>query len=295
MLLLGSKKLNKKPFYFSIDFEDFTYDLTRSLGIEPLSNIPALHLAYDVINNFLEKNLSNPKVTFFTTGTVARLAPDLLKQISNDGHEIASHYNYHDLMFKQSNNEIEKNLIEAKESIYKAVGYEPLGFRAPVFSIPLERRDIFDVLKKHFKYDSSYVIHPSQNKFSNYKNEIPLNCNDFLEVPVFTKKYFLDKFQMKSGGTFLRFFSKKMLKDTMNHSYDNGYYPLVYLHPYDYLTGKEFWVTFDKFAQTKDLRNLIKYLRQIQWISIGNKSVFPKLKFLLESFEHQGPMMNLLD
>ena len=72
-----------------------------------------------MINNFLEKNFSNSKVTFFTTGTVARLAPDLLKQISNDGHEIASHYNYHDLMFKQSNNEIEKNLIEAKESIYR--------------------------------------------------------------------------------------------------------------------------------------------------------------------------------
>jgi len=265
------------------------------LGIEPSSNLPALNLAYEVINSFLEKNFSNPKVTFFTTGTVARFAPDLLKQISNDGHEIASHYNYHDLMFKQSNSEIEKNLIEAKESIFKAVGYEPLGFRAPVFSIPIERRDIFEVLRKHFKYDSSYVIHSSQKQFRNYKNEVPLNFSDLLEVPVFTKKYFFNRFQMKSGGTFLRFFSKKMLMDTMNYSHNNGYYPLVYLHPYDYLDDREFWVSFDKFAQTKNVKNLIKYFRQIQWIGIGNKSVFPKLKFLLESFEHQGPMKNLLD
>ena len=45
----------------------------------------------------------------------------------------------------------------------------------------------------------------------------------------------------------------------------------------------------------KDLKNSIKYFRQIQWIGIGNKSVFPKLEYLLEHFEHQGPMKILLE
>jgi hypothetical protein len=295
LLSLGSNKLNKKPFYFSIDFEDFSFDLTRSIGLEPQSNFEALELAYEVINTFLSEHFINPHITFFTTGTVARIAPDLLRRIASDGHEIASHYNYHDLMFKQTNQEIETNLVAAKESIFKAVGYEPLGFRAPVFSIPKERQDIFTVLKKHFKYDSSYVVHPTHKEYKNYQNEFPIVDDNFLEIPVLTKDYFFNKLQMKSGGTFLRFFSKEMLKETMDSSLKNGYMPLIYLHPYDYLTNREFWVSWKLFKQTNDIKNWVKYFRQIQWIGIGNKSVFPKMKYLLQFYEHQGPMKNLLD
>ena len=100
---------------------------------------------------------------------------------------------------------------------------------------------------------------------------------------------------MKSGGTFLRFFSKEMLKETMDSSLKNGYMPLIYLHPYDYLTNREFWVSWKLFKQTNDIKNWVKYFRQIQWIGIGNKSVFPKMKYLLQFYEHQGPMKNLLD
>ena len=251
--------------------------------------------SYSVIQEFIEKNLNNKKVTFFTTGTVARSAPDLLKRIHNDGHEIASHYNFHDLMFTQDIQTIEINILEAKNSIFKAVGEEPVGFRAPVFSIPKNRLDIFELLSKHFSYDSSYVLKLSEDEYQNYQEEVPFNIDNFLEVPVLTKKYFHHKLQMKSGGTFFRFFTKKMIKETMLYSHDNGYPPLIYLHPYDYLQDREFWVDSKYFLKNINLKNSIKYFRQIQWIGIGNKSVFPKLEYLLEHFEHQGPMKILLD
>ena len=60
--------------------------------------------------------------------------PDILKQMIMDGHEVGSHYNLHDLMYKQSNYEIRSNLEIAKDQFSKHAG-EPLGFRAPVFSI----------------------------------------------------------------------------------------------------------------------------------------------------------------
>ena len=100
---------------------------------------------------------------------------------------------------------------------------------------------------------------------------------------------------MKSGGTFLRFFSKNIIKETMLHSYESGYAPLIYLHPYDYLQDREFWVGRKHFLKNLNITNSIKYFRQIQWIGIGNKSVFPKLEYLLNYFEHQGPMKILLD
>lgn len=198
-------------------------------------------------------------------------------------------------MFKQDIQTIEKNILEAKDSIFQAIGEEPIGFRAPVFSIPRNRLDIFELLAKHFKYDSSYVLKLSEKDYKNYKDEVPFNIDNFLEVPVLTKKYFHPKLQMKSGGTFLRFFSKSMIKETMLHTYESGYSPLIYLHPYDYLQDREFWVGRKHFLKNLSLTNSIKYLRQIQWIGIGNKSVFPKLEYLLDYFEHQGPMKILLD
>ena len=53
--------------------------------------------------------------------------------------------------------EIDKNLELAKEAIFKACGYAPKGFRAPVFSIPRERVDIFKVIEKHFEYVANHI------------------------------------------------------------------------------------------------------------------------------------------
>ena len=81
---------------------------------------------------------------------------------SSDGHEIGSHYNHHDLMTFQSLEEIEDNLGLAKESIKLAVGDDPLGFRAPAFSIKPDNYDVFNLIGKYFKYDSSCVVHSNE-------------------------------------------------------------------------------------------------------------------------------------
>ena len=52
---------------------------------------------------------------------------------------------------------------------------------------------------------------------------------------------------------------------------------------------------FNDFIGARKLKYLIKYFRQIQWVGIRNRSVFPKLNYLLDNFEHQGPMSLLLD
>ena len=165
----------------------------RSLDIEPRVNFDALKLGYDLINNFSVNKLASKKITFFTTGTVAQTYPELLQEIVYDGHEIACHYHYHDLMFKESNDEIDKNLGLAKNALFNACGYEPMGFRAPVFSIPKERIDIFKVIEKHFDYDSSYVLY--LNKFSkeDYFQNDPFTLNKLKEFPIVPKPFFNKK------------------------------------------------------------------------------------------------------
>ncbi len=242
------------------------------------------------MNDFSKTKLNGKKLTFFTTGTVARTMPSILKQMVTDGHEVGSHYNLHDLMFKQSNYEIEKNLNIAKESIFKACGQEAIGFRAPVFSITPDRLDIFKEIDKVFKYDSSHVLNLNLHDKIYYKSLKPFDEIDLIEFPIVPKGYVNGKAQIKSGGTFLRLFSKKIIKDVMEFNHENGFTPQVYMHPYDYLSNQEFWVKLGEFSRTKKLASIIKYLRQNQWSRLGNGSVFNKLDYLLNFFEHKGPM-----
>lgn len=287
-------KLSLKPFYFSVDLEDFTYNLLRVLGHETETNFNALDLSYEVIRSFSKQKLDNKKITFFTTGILAKEYPELVQRIHSDGHEIACHYHFHDLMFLEDNSTIENNLVLAKEAIYKACGEEPKGFRAPVFSIPERRKDIFKVIERHFDYDSSYVIDLSKRNFDDYKNEPPFNLTKLKEFPIVPKKIPLINFSVKSGGTFLRLFTKRNILRVMEFNYQLGFIPMVYLHPYDYLVNREFWVPFKNFKSVGTLPAYIKYFRQSQWLMLGNKKVFSKLDYLLKHFDHQGRMDSLL-
>ena len=267
----------------------------RNIGVEPRINREALVLSYQLINDFSKQKLNSKKITFFVTALLAKDMSDLLKQIATDGHEIGCHYFYHDLMFKQSNLEINRNLELAKNAIFQATDIEPVVFRAPTFSIPRERRDIFSEVEKHFKLDSSYVLDLGKFTKEQYFQESPFTLEHLIEIPIVPKNFFSRKLKMKSGGTYFRFFSKKMIEEVMLYNVELGFAPLVYLHPYDYLQNREFWVSINDFIGARKLKYLIKYFRQIQWVGIGNRSVFPKLNYLLENFEHQGPMSLLLD
>jgi hypothetical protein len=115
------------------------------------------------------------------------------------------------------------------------------------------------------------------------------------EFPIVPKPFLNKKISIKSGGTFLRLYTKEMMKEVMLFNYQEGFMPLVYMHPYDYLVNKEFWVPLSDFIKSKKITNLVKYPRQLQWTGLRNKTVFPKLEYLLEFFEHQGPMSELLN
>ena len=89
--------MNKIPFYFSVDFEDFYHDKKRQLGhLNPDTLEKPLWKSYEKIKKICENLFSNKKITFFSTGILAQKVPDLLSNIAKDGHEIGCHYHYHD-------------------------------------------------------------------------------------------------------------------------------------------------------------------------------------------------------
>ena len=77
--------------------------------------------------------LNKHKVTavFNTLGKVAESYPSLIKKLSQDGHEIASHGYSHENFVQMSTDEINFRLEKTEKKIQQLIKMKPVGFRAP--------------------------------------------------------------------------------------------------------------------------------------------------------------------
>lgn len=105
----------------------------------------------ETILEVLSKN--NTKATFFVLGWIAEKFPELIKKISDNGHEIASHGYGHDLIYNLDKNEFKNDVIKSKSILEDITGKQVYGYRAPSFSITDWAVDI--LIDTGFLYDTS--------------------------------------------------------------------------------------------------------------------------------------------
>lgn len=122
--------------------------------------------AQRVLELFSELKFSS---TFFFTGVMAKLYPELIKKIASLGHEIGCH-NFHHIDYK---NETPKRFINdlssSKKMLEDISGTEVIGYRSPNSSIP--QNLVGHLQDAGFKYDSS--VTPTRKllgKFGNFTN-----------------------------------------------------------------------------------------------------------------------------
>lgn len=157
--------------FITIDLE---YDFGKS-GCVSIENITPKILDY-----FKKEKI---KVTFFVLGKLVEKYKSLLKEIQNQGNEIASHGYSHKDLFLASENEIEYEIKLSKIAFEKA-GFFPKGFRAPYFNY---RKSLYLILKKYgFLYDSSFSYlsaypFPRLRIFNQSREikQIPISFNNF--------------------------------------------------------------------------------------------------------------------
>jgi len=187
----------------------------------------------------------NQKATFFVLGQIAEKYPQLIKRISEAGHEIASHGYSHTILEELGPDKFEKEIIKTNQIIEKIINKKPIGFRAPNFSLNQKTNWAFETLKKHnFLYDSSF--HPLKIKKIN-------NPSSIKELP------------SSLGGYYFRalplFLYLRLIKGTPS---------MIYLHPY------ELFASSPRLESAPWLRKKIKYL--------GIKKSFKKFEKLLKKF-----------
>ncbi|MBI3466174.1 MAG: DUF3473 domain-containing protein [Planctomycetes bacterium] len=94
--------------------------------------------------------------TFFVLGWIADRYPELVREIAQAGHELASHSYWHRLIYQMSPEEFREDLLRSRESLETAAGQRIDAFRAPSFSITRQSLWALEILAEEgFRIDSS--------------------------------------------------------------------------------------------------------------------------------------------
>lgn len=279
--------------YFSIDFEDFSYDVAREFGLsaDPVMRVKALEQAVLSIQAFIDSTLSNPTITFFCAGIIAEKHPEIIRMIADRGHEIGCHYHFHDSVRHEDVDVFDRQLARARDHLRSASGQDVVGFRAPRFSIDGDDAARYQVIERHFQYDSSLNLDTSADLVDAYRI---LGLTTLQLIPVGKHRVAPFLPDLKTGGSYFKLFPLWVSRTALKRSVQNGLQPMLYLHPYEFTADGAFRLGWNDLRGLGLARRSYFHLRQHQWHSVGNRTVRAKLERVFAEYSDGGPMRNLV-
>jgi len=193
---------------------------------------PRLRQNVKTILNILDTH--NVKATFFVLGWIGENFPDVVKEISKRGHEIATHGYRHKLVYTQTKKDFDSDLKKSISILQKITGKKILGHRAASFSITKKSLWAIDLLKKNkLKYDASVfpIMHPDYGIPD--APVAPYKFNGLIEFPASVVKLFGMNLPVSGGGYFrvLPYFITKWAIRKINKE---GRPAIIYLHPWEF-------------------------------------------------------------
>lgn len=177
----------------------------------------------------------NIKATFFTLGWIAERYPQVVQDIVEEGHELASHGYGHERVSDQTKDAFFADIHLAKILLEDIAGCEVNGYRAPSFSIGKENLWAFDCLKRAgYRYSSSiYPIRHDHYGIPNAARFAHTVRPGLMEIPMTTLRIFNCNFP-SSGGGYFRLFpyaaSRWMLRHVNSNDGESG---VFYFHPWE--------------------------------------------------------------
>ena len=223
----------------TVDVEDYFHvaALAKSISVKDWEKIPSrvesntkrlldLYDKYDI------------KVTFFVLGWVAERFPNLVKEIFQRGHEIASHGYSHQLIYSQSQSVFREETIRSKKILEDITGDAVLGYRAASYSITKKSLWALDILyEEGFKYDSSiFPVRHDNYGIPGFPTEPHLaktpSGRQIIEYPLATYKM-LGQTLPVAGGGYFRIYPYWLSKYFYKRINCNNKSFVFYLHPWE--------------------------------------------------------------
>jgi len=175
------------------------------------------------------------RATFFVLTCVAERFPELVREVRDAGHEIASHGHAHERLTTISPRRFEADVCRSIDVLADIVGRRPVGYRAPAFSVVESTRWAGPILARlGFKYSSSvFPIHHPRYGIPDAPRALHRwnNC-DLFECPPTTLRT-LGRNWPVAGGGYFRLLPGAAARWAIRHVHREGMPAVVYLHPYE--------------------------------------------------------------
>jgi polysaccharide deacetylase family protein (PEP-CTERM system associated) len=221
----------------SFDFEDWHQLVHRALGRPDWDRRGhALERQSAAILGLLDE--LDAKATFFVLGMTAERYPDLVREISAKGHEIACHGFAHRRVPNQSREEFRADVERCAQLLEELSGKRPLGYRAPAFSITRETLWAYDVLAElGFRYDSSQYDSPRISRRITPVPPAPYRLElgpgrEIWEFPITVWRPRRRAIPV-GGGAYWRALPAAVLRRALRDVAGDNSYPVLYFHPYE--------------------------------------------------------------
>ncbi len=177
------------------------------------------------------------RATFFVLGWVAERHPRMVRDLVDQGHEVASHGYAHELITAQTPDLFREDIRKTKRILEDVTGTCVLGYRAPSFTITSETQWALPILvEEGYAYDSSIfpVFHDLYGLPGaiSWCHEISTTAGPLWEIPPSSFGVLGIRIPVAGGGYF-RLFPYPVLRTMLKRLEKNGHPLVMYLHPWE--------------------------------------------------------------
>jgi len=260
-----------------------TWD-SRELRVE--KNTHRILDLFDSING-LQVN-----ATFFVLGWIAERLPDLVREIYNRGHEVASHGYIHNLCSQETRAQLKQDLTESKKLLEDILSTQVHGYRAPNFSISNDTLKLIEDCG--YLYDSSYNSFDMNERYGHlYLSQIKKKgivskvSESFFEIPISNLSLNGIKQTIPwGGGGYFRLFPFFIFKKGIHSILQKDKAYLFYMHPWEIDSGQprvKDASAFFKFRHYVNLKRTEERLKNL--ITAFHQNEFSTCRELIQSLE----------
>ncbi len=174
--------------------------------------------------------------TFFILGSIVENHPELIKRISDAGHEIASHGYDHRRVYTMTPEAFRQDIQKSVEILSGITGKGINGFRAPEWSIRDDSLWALDILQDQgFQYDSSMAPLPiiGNTEYPKTPWRHQLTHGKLWELPPLVGSAPLINFPF-GGGWGLRTFPYCLICSAIQKVNLQGMPAVIFLHPREF-------------------------------------------------------------
>lgn len=247
----------------TVDVEDYfqVAALAESIKVSEWEGIPTrvVNNTQRLLDLFDQHNI---KVTHFILGWVADKHPELVAEIHQRGHEVASHGYSHQLIYNQSPEVFRNETIRSKSLLEDITGSQVLGYRAASYSITRKSLWALDILGEcGFTYDSSIfpIVHDRYGIPNSPKDPYYIKTaegHQLLELPLSTESWFGQTIPIAGGGYFRLY--PYWLSKFLYRRREKKQQPFIfYLHPWE-VDAEQPKVDVSWFSRFRHYNNLDK-------------------------------------